>query len=75
MRPNCLPIAAQLCLVLTLLTLVALALGEALVLVPWEFVFEVVFRLLGLLALGPHMRWVGRRVEARRARRRQDIDE
>ena len=65
----------QLCFALLLLSLTLSGVGYLIWLVPWADFFQLVVHLLGLAAFGPHMYWVGLRVQAQREEeRRWDIE-
>lgn len=49
-----------LCVTLLTLTIVLFEFGSLLMVLPWAFLFEWCFRILGAAALGPHMYWVGK---------------
>lgn len=59
----------QLLLALSFLVCVSVLLGEALSLIPWHLVLEIVVRLLGVALLGPHMYFLGRQFRAQQRER------
>merc|ERR1711968_401699 len=65
----------QLCMLLMVLYVALTAIGWLLYLIPWGFVFEWIFRLLGFAALGPHMYFVGLRIEAAQEQKRIEEEE
>lgn len=50
-------------LALLLAAAVSIAIGYLLWRIPWSLVFEWAFRLAGAALFGPHMHWIGKRVE------------
>ena len=57
----------QLVAALLALSVVLALLGFLSSLLPWGLIWEWLFRILGLAAFGPHMWWVGKKVEEARA--------